>query len=130
VDRLADRWELRSPQGDLDARYVVVATGHNHTPAFPAWPGADAFTGELIHASRYRNAAAYVGKSVLVVGSGNTGAEIAVDLVESGAREVTIAIRTPPHIVLREKYGVPSLALGILFRRLLPRVFDPIAAAI
>jgi len=83
----------------------------------------------VLHASTYRNAAPYAGKSVLVVGSGNTGAEIAVDLVESGAREVTIAIRTPPHIVLREKYGVPSLALGVLFRHLPARVFDPIAAA-
>jgi len=42
---------------------------------------------------------------------------------------VHIAIRTPPHIVLREKYGIPSLALGVLFRHLPPRVFDPIAAA-
>jgi putative flavoprotein involved in K+ transport len=38
-------------------------------------------------------------------------------------------VRTPPHIVLREKYGVPSLALGVLFRHLPPKVFDPIAAA-
>src|SRR5207302_5545777 len=87
-------------------------------------------SGVLVHASDYRNAAPYAGKSVMVVGSGNTGAEIAVDLVEGGARDVAIAIRTPPHIVLREKYGVPSLALGVLFRRLPPRVFDPIAAAV
>ena len=129
IDRDDDRWVLRSPSGDITARYVVVATGHNHTPALPDWPGVDTFTGELLHASRYRNATPYAGKSVLVVGSGNTGAEIAVDLVETGAREVRIAIRTPPHIVLREKYGIPSLALGVLFRHLPPRVFDPIAAA-
>jgi putative flavoprotein involved in K+ transport len=66
---------------------------------------------------------------VLVIGSGNTGAEIAVDLVEGGARDVAIAVRTPPHIVLRERYGIPSLALGVLFRHLPPRLFDPIAAA-
>jgi putative flavoprotein involved in K+ transport len=129
IDRADDRWVVRSPQGDVDARYVVVATGHNHTPVMPSWPGADEFPGELLHASDYRNATGYAGKSVLVVGSGNTGAEIAVDAVESGAREVAIAVRTPPHIVLREKYGVPSLALGVLFRHLPPRVFDPIAAA-
>jgi putative flavoprotein involved in K+ transport len=130
IDRADDRWVVRSPQGDVDARYVVVATGHNHTPVMPSWPGADEFPGELLHASNYRNASAYAGKSVLVVGSGNTGAEIAVDAVESGAREVAVAVRTPPHIVLREKYGVPSLALGVLFRHLPPRVFDPIAAAV
>jgi putative flavoprotein involved in K+ transport len=140
IDRVGDSWVVRTvPRagersndgiGDLQARYVVVATGHNDTPVMPDWPGVDAVPGELVHASDYRNATPYVGRSVLVVGSGNTGAEIAVDLVESGAREVAIAVRTPPHIVLREKYGVPSLALGVLFRHLPPRVFDPIAAAI
>ena len=130
IDRVGDSWVVRSSDGDIEARYVVVATGHNHTPVMPDWPGADGFPGELLHASDYRNAAPYAGKSVLVVGSGNTGAEIAVDLVESGARDVAVAVRTPPHIVLREKYGIPSLALGVLFRHLPPRLFDPIAAAI
>ena len=129
IERSADGWVVSSPDGDLPTRAVVVATGHNHTPYLPNWPGADGFTGELVHASSYRNAAPYAGRSVLVVGSGNTGAEIAVDLVEGGARDVAIAVRTPPHIVLRERYGIPSLALGVLFRHLPPRVFDPIAAA-
>lgn len=128
IDRDSDRWLLRSPAGDMTADYVVVATGHNHTPVMPDWPGKDEFTGELLHASTYRNGAPYAGKSVLVVGSGNTGAEIAVDLVESGARDVALSVRTPPHIILRENYGIPSLALGVLFRHLPPRIFDPIAA--
>jgi putative flavoprotein involved in K+ transport len=122
------RWVLRSPAGDLEARYVVIATGHNHTPALPDWPGLTDFSGELRHASTYRNGSSYAGQSVLVVGCGNTGAEIAVDLVESGAADVAIAVRTSPHIVLRERYGIPSLAMGVLFRHLPPRVFDPIAA--
>ena len=130
IDRVDGRWRLRTSDGDLDAAYVVVATGHNHTAALPDWPGADGFTGELLHASAYRSGAAYAGRSVLVVGSGNTGAEIAVDLVESGAAAVALSVRTPPHIVLREKYGVPSLALAVLFRRLPFKVFDKIAAAV
>jgi putative flavoprotein involved in K+ transport len=129
IDRDGEHWLVRTGRGDLVATYVVVATGHNHTPAMPDWPGVRGFAGELLHASRYRNAAPYVGRSVLVVGSGNTGAEIAVDLVETGARDVAVAVRTPPHIVLREQYGVPSLALGVLFRHLPAKVFDPIAAA-
>jgi putative flavoprotein involved in K+ transport len=130
IDRDAGRWLLRTDTEELSASYVVVATGHNHTPAMPDWPGAGEFTGELVHASRYRNGAGYAGRSVLVVGTGNTGAEIAVDLVECGARDVALSVRTPPHIVLREKFGVPSLALGVLFRHLPERLFDPIAAAI
>jgi putative flavoprotein involved in K+ transport len=130
IDREGAGWRLHTPGGDLDASYVVVATGHNHTPAMPSWPGAEGFAGELLHASAYRTGAAYAGRSVLVVGSGNTGTEIAVDLVENGAADVTLSIRTPPHIVLREKYGIPSLAIGVLFRRLPAPVFDRIAAAI
>jgi len=129
IDRDGDRWRVRTSTGDLDAAYVVVATGHNHTPVLPDWPGAEGFTGELLHASAYRTGAAYAGRSVLVVGSGNTGTEIAVDLVDNGTADVAISVRTPPHIVLREKYGVPSLALGVLFRRLPVKLFDRIAAA-
>ncbi|HVT63654.1 MAG TPA: NAD(P)/FAD-dependent oxidoreductase [Mycobacteriales bacterium] len=127
IDREAGRWVLRSAQGDRATRNVVVATGHNHTPMLPDWPGASSFTGELLHASKYRNAAPYVGKDVLVVGSGNTGAEIALDLVESGAGRVRLAIRTPPHIVLRQQGIVYNPSLGLLARHLPPKLFDPVA---
>jgi putative flavoprotein involved in K+ transport len=125
IERDGEEWVLRSPQGDLRATYVVVATGHNHTPDLPDWPGR--FTGELLHASAYRNAAPYVGKDVLVVGSGNTGAEIALDLVETGAASVRVAIRTPPHIVFRQQNGIANPVFGVLFRRMPTKVVDAIA---
>ena len=85
-------------------------------PARLAGPGH--YTGELLHASAYRNAAPYAGRDVLVVGVGNTGAEIAVDLVEGGAARVRLAVRTAPHIVRRSTAGWPAQATGILVRRL------------
>ncbi|HVV74435.1 MAG TPA: NAD(P)/FAD-dependent oxidoreductase [Mycobacteriales bacterium] len=127
IDRDGEEWVLRSAQGDRHARSVVVATGHNHTPFLPDWPGADGFTGELIHASKYRNATPYVGMDVLVIGSGNTGAEIALDLVETGAGRVRLAVRTPPHIVLRQQGIVYNPILGVVFRRMPAKAFDPIA---
>jgi putative flavoprotein involved in K+ transport len=63
------------------------------------------------------------------VGTGNSGAEIAVDLVEGGAGEVAIAVRTPPNIIRRDLAGFPSQVLGVAFRRFPPRLVDPIAAA-
>jgi putative flavoprotein involved in K+ transport len=126
IDRDGGDWVLRCPHGDLRARHVVVATGHNHTPDLPDWPGVSEFGGEVLHARDYRNATPYVGKDVLVVGSGNTGAEIALDLVETGAASVRISIRTPPHIVFRQRNGVPNPMLGVAFRHLPPRLFDPI----
>jgi predicted NAD/FAD-binding protein len=68
VERNERGWALRSPQGDVHASAVVVATGYNHTPVMPDVPGIDDFTGELLHASRYRNGKPYAGKDVLVVG--------------------------------------------------------------
>ena len=118
-------WRLTATGGRiLTGRAVVVATGHNHTPRLPDWPGRDTFTGELLHAADYRNPAPYAGRDVLVVGIGNTGAEIAVDLVEGGASRIRIAIRTVPHIVRRSTAGWPAQATGILVRRLPVRLGD------
>jgi putative flavoprotein involved in K+ transport len=121
-------WVLPATGGRrLTARSVIVATGFNHTPYLPDWPGRDSYTGELLHASRYRNAVPYAGRDVLVVGVGNTGAEIAVDLAETGAARVRLAVRTPPHIMRRSTAGWPAQATGILVRRLPTRLVDRIA---
>ena len=127
VDRTADGtgWQLTASGGRvLTGRAVVVATGYNHTPRVPDWSGRETYTGELLHASEYRAPSPYAGKDVLVVGIGNTGAEIAVDLVEGGASRVRIAVRTVPHIVRRSTAGWPAQATGILVRRLPVRLVD------
>ncbi|MER6997506.1 NAD(P)/FAD-dependent oxidoreductase [Streptomyces sp. NPDC000410] len=118
-------WVLHASGGRrLTGRAVVVATGYNHTPRVPNWPGLDAYGGELLHASAYRGPAPYAGKDVLVVGVGNTGAEIAVDLVEGGAARVRLAVRTVPHIVRRSTAGWPAQRTAILVRRLPVRLVD------
>ena len=128
-DEAADEWVLDTSDGEWRARYVVVATGYNHTPVLPDWPGRDSFEGELLHGQDYRNPEPYRGRDVLVVGSGNTGAEIAVDLVEGGAGRVRIAVRTPPAVSLREANGMPSQVTGLLLRHLPLPVADAVARA-
>jgi putative flavoprotein involved in K+ transport len=128
-DANGEGWVLETSEGQMEARFVIVATGYNHTPVLPDWPGRDGFAGELIHGQDYRNAEPYRGRDVLVVGSGNTGAEIAVDLVEGGASRVRMAIRTPPHVLLREVNGMPGQVTGVLMRRLPIPVADAIATA-
>ncbi|MFF3899040.1 flavin-containing monooxygenase [[Kitasatospora] papulosa] len=131
IDRTDDGtgWQLSATGGRvLTGRAVVVATGFNHTPRIPAWPGSEDFTGELLHAAEYRSPAPYAGKDVLVVGIGNTGAEIAVDLVEGGASRVRIAVRTVPHIVRRSTAGWPAQATAVLVRRLPVRLVDRVGS--
>ncbi|MET7677504.1 flavin-containing monooxygenase [Streptomyces seoulensis] len=130
VEKAADGagWLLHASGGrELTGAAVVVATGHNHTPRLPEWPGAEGYEGELLHASSYRNPKPYEGRDVLVVGVGNTGAEIAVDLVAGGASRVRLAVRTAPHIVRRSTAGWAAQYTGIVVRRLPVRLVDRLA---
>ncbi|MCP3759554.1 NAD(P)/FAD-dependent oxidoreductase [Streptomyces sp. TBY4] len=124
-------WTLHATGGRvMAARAVVVATGFNHTPHLPDWPGRDAYPHPLAHAAEYRNAAPYAGRDVLVVGVGNTGAEIAVDLAEGGAARVRLAVRTAPHVLRRSTAGWPAQRTGILVRRLPVRLVDRLGAIV
>ncbi|MFJ8598463.1 flavin-containing monooxygenase [Streptomyces shenzhenensis] len=130
IERSADGtgWLLRASGGrELTGSAVVVATGYNHTPRVPRWPGRDAYTGEFLHAGEYRNAQPYAGRDVLVVGVGNTGAEIAVDLVEGGASRVRLSVRTVPHIVRRSTAGWAAQYSAVLVRRLPVTLVDRLA---
>ncbi|MFF8607733.1 flavin-containing monooxygenase [Streptomyces sp. NPDC015346] len=127
IERAEDgeNWVLHATGGRLlTGRAVVVATGYNHTPHLPEWPGLATYSGEITHASAYRAPAAYRGRDVLVVGAGNTGTEIAADLAEGGAARVRLAVRTVPHIVRRSTAGWPAQRTGILVRRLPVRLVD------
>ncbi|MFH9006694.1 flavin-containing monooxygenase [Streptomyces afghaniensis] len=120
-------WLLHATGGrELTGAAVVVATGYNHTPRVPDWPGRDTYTGELLHASAYRNAEPFAGREVLVVGAGNTGAEIAVDLADGGAR-VRLSIRTVPHIVRRSTAGWAAQYSGVMARHLPVGLVDRLA---
>lgn len=127
LERDGDEWVVRTADEDLPASAVVVATGYNSTPILPDWPGRESFSGALVHASDYRNGAAYAGKKVLVVGIGNTGAEVASDLLEHRAAEVMISVRTPPHIVRRDRGPMSAQLSGIAVRRLPARLVDAAA---
>ncbi|WAX79475.1 flavin-containing monooxygenase [Streptomyces sp. KMM 9044] len=121
IERTADGtgWLLHATGGrELTGVAVVVATGFNHTPRLPDWPGLDAYTGTFLHAREYRNAQPFAGQDVLVAGVGNTGAEIAVDLVEGGASRVRLSVRTAPHLVRRSTAGWPAQNSAVLVRRL------------
>lgn len=121
-------WSVTTSAGEQRAAKVVVATGYNNVPVVPDWPGD--FGAELVHSAHYRNGERYRGQRVLVAGSGNSGAEIAVDLLEHGAAAVLLSVRTPPAIVRRDVLGVPSQVLGIASGHLPVAAADAIGATI
>jgi cation diffusion facilitator CzcD-associated flavoprotein CzcO len=103
IDRDDGGWVVQTSADELRAPQVVVATGLDRAPLVPDWPGREAFEGRLLHSSEYRNPGPFEGKSVLVVGPGSSGMEIAHELSKGGAAKVWLAVRTPPNILLR--YG-------------------------
>jgi cation diffusion facilitator CzcD-associated flavoprotein CzcO len=112
----------------LSAAAVIVATGNYHTPELPVWPGMDEFDGEVLHSVDYRNAHSFADRDVLVVGSGNSAVDIALQLSDSVAQRVRMAVRTPPHLVPRSAAGIPVDAFSPLFSHLPVPVLDHAAA--
>lgn len=118
------RWLVSARDGrEWMTPNVVFATGYNNIPRRANWPGTPQFDGPIMHSREYRNGAGFRDRKVLVVGFGNSGGEIAIDLVEHGA-EVGLAVRSPVNVVPREIFGIPVATLGIHFGRLPPRISD------
>jgi cation diffusion facilitator CzcD-associated flavoprotein CzcO len=102
-DEKVERWSvvLRRADGskrEIHPRHVVLATGVSGIPNLPEIPTLRNFSGKVLHSSQYDNGDAWKGKNVLVIGSGNSGHDIAQDLHSSGAK-VTLVQRSSTLIV-------------------------------
>lgn len=115
--RSAGLWRVESARDRYEAPHLVVATGLNDVPHVPSWPGLEGFPGAVLHSSEYDNGARFRGAAVLVVGFGNSGGEIAIDLAGHGARP-TLAVRGPVNVVPRRLLGTPIEDVAGLLERL------------
>ena len=102
-DEREERWTvmLRRADGtrrEMRPRHVVMATGVSGIPNIPDIPSLRSFAGRILHSSEYDDGEAWKGRNVLVVGTGNSGHDIAQDLHSSGAK-VTLVQRSPTLIV-------------------------------
>jgi cation diffusion facilitator CzcD-associated flavoprotein CzcO len=98
-DEVTGRWSvvLRRADGTeciMHPRHVVMATGVSGIPNRPELRGLNDFTGTVLHSSQYGDGEAWAGKTALVIGTGNSGHDIAQDLHSSGA-DVTLVQRSP-----------------------------------
>ncbi|MBS0375776.1 MAG: NAD(P)/FAD-dependent oxidoreductase [Proteobacteria bacterium] len=128
VQQRGSRFWVETSAGTMTPRVVIVATGYNGVPVMPSIPGLDSFRGSAIHAGAYKNAAPYRGKRTLVVGCGNSGAEIALDLAEQGV-DVAMVVRGPVHVVPRDLFGRPTQHTNVLLSHLPLGLRDAIAVA-
>jgi cation diffusion facilitator CzcD-associated flavoprotein CzcO len=129
IRRDGAQWCVHTAQGPICAPVVVVATGIADAPYRPSWPGSEAYRNPVIHSSEYRNPEPFAAKRVLVIGFGNSGGEIALDLADAGV-DVALAVRGPVQILPRDLLGLPILTWAILYRPLPARLVDFINAPI
>ena len=94
VRREGGGFRVESDAGDWHARAVVSATGTWAAPYVPAYPGRESFRGLQLHSSRYESPDAFAGKRVLVVGGGNSGAQVLAEV--SKVAEATWVTLSPP----------------------------------
>lgn len=129
IARDGPQWRADLAEGSVVAPVVVIATGIADAPHRPAWPGIERYSGAVLHSSEYRNPGPYAGKRVLVVGFGNSGGEIALDLANAGV-DVTLSVRGPVQVLPRDLLGFPILSWAILYQRLPARLVDAINAPV
>jgi putative flavoprotein involved in K+ transport len=97
------RWSVTLRRADgstrtLHPRHVVLATGVSGIPIIPDIPTLRNFQGTVLHSSQYQDGEEWRGKTALVIGTGNSGHDIAQDLHSAGAK-VTLAQRSPTMVV-------------------------------
>lgn len=99
-------WEVTLGNGEV--RYydgLVVANGHHNTPNYPDYVARDEFAGDFIHSKQYRYRHGYKGKKVLVVGVGNSGSQIAVD-VSHDADMTFLSLRRGVYVLPHYMFGI------------------------
>ena len=119
-------WEASTATHTYRSHHMVIATGYAAVPNMPNWPGMTLFRGSILHSSEYRLGEQFRNQDVLVVGLGNSGGEIAIDLFEHRARPA-IAVRGAVNIVPRDILGVSILSIAIALSKLPSALADAMA---
>ncbi|KAM7520220.1 hypothetical protein LguiB_019182 [Lonicera macranthoides] len=112
-------WRVCANDSQILCRWLIVATGENAVPALPEIDGLGDFKGRLLHSSGYKNGTEFNGRKVLVVGCGNSGMEVSLDLCNSGA-QVSLVVRRKLHILPREVLGRSTFGLATRLMKWFP----------
>jgi putative flavoprotein involved in K+ transport len=102
-DAAEERWSVTLRRADgseraMRPRHLVFATGVSSIPVMPKLPGLDSFVGTVMHSELFTSGAEWKDKRALVLGTGNSGHDVAQDLQASGA-QVSMIQRTQTYIV-------------------------------
>ncbi|KAK8579424.1 hypothetical protein V6N13_142636 [Hibiscus sabdariffa] len=100
-------------------RWLAVATGENAEKVVPEFEGLTDFGGRVAHACDYKSGKSYCGERVLVVGCGNSGMEVSLDLCNHNAKP-SMVVRSSVHVLPREVFGKSTFEFAVSMMKWLP----------
>ncbi|KQK08960.1 probable indole-3-pyruvate monooxygenase YUCCA4 isoform X2 [Brachypodium distachyon] len=119
-DASVGAWIVRLAGGEvLMAKWLVVATGENAEPHIPEFPGMSQFGGRVMHTCDYKSGEEFAGKKVLVVGCGNSGMEVSLDLCRYGAKP-SMVVRNTVHVLPREMLRLSTFGIAMALLKWFP----------
>jgi cation diffusion facilitator CzcD-associated flavoprotein CzcO len=121
-----NHWAIHTNAGLRLAHHVIIATGRDREAFIPEWKGVKDFGGRIIHSANFGNVRDYAGRSVLVVGAGNSGFDVLNHLAESNAANIWLSARNGPSL-LPKRIGKIAVHSVSPYLALLPlRVADAV----
>ncbi|XP_022131440.1 probable indole-3-pyruvate monooxygenase YUCCA4 isoform X2 [Momordica charantia] len=125
-DALSGFWRVSTQDTDYISRWLVVATGENAEPVVPEILGIHRFRGPVVHTSAYKSGSEFKNRRVLVVGCGNSGMEVSLDLCRQNAVPHMV-VRNTVHVLPREMFGFSTFGIAMGLLKWLPlRLVDKI----
>ncbi|GMN50535.1 hypothetical protein TIFTF001_019692 [Ficus carica] len=112
---------LLKEEGEIvyESQWLIVATGENAEEVWPELQGLDEFCGQIVHTSSYKSGELFRGKRVLVVGCGNSGMEVCLDLCNYSARP-SLVVRDSVHVLPQEMLGRSTFGLSMSLLKWFP----------
>ncbi|KAF5805315.1 putative indole-3-pyruvate monooxygenase [Helianthus annuus] len=117
-------WRVKTKVTEYVSRWLIVATGENAAEVVPTFEGMNEFSGPILHTSLYKSGECFEHKSVLVVGCGNSGMEVCLDLCNFNSFP-SLVVRDSLHVLPQEMFGISTFGLSIWLLKWFPvRIVD------
>ncbi|XP_050209014.1 probable indole-3-pyruvate monooxygenase YUCCA4 [Mercurialis annua] len=112
-------WRVKTQDKEYISYWLIVATGENAEPVIPEISGMEKFNGPIIHTSVYKSGSEFMNQRVLVVGCGNSGMEVSLDLCRYNAIPHMV-VRNTVHVLPREMFGMSTFTVAMTLLKWLP----------
>ncbi|KAK2661085.1 hypothetical protein Ddye_007618 [Dipteronia dyeriana] len=118
-DHSSGSWKVQTQDCEYISKWLIVATGENAEPVKPEIFGIDKFNGPVVHTSEYKSGSVFRNQRVLVVGCGNSGMEVSLDLCRNNAIPHMV-VRNTVHVLPREMFGFSTFGVAMALLKWLP----------